>query len=311
MGVFLWAPMIRSTIAFWLLLLFTAGGALAENREILQRSDVEVVFPASLRPAAEEILEIYPAVCRDLEETLGWTVRFRPTVVLIKDRGIFRRISGKPGVMALAEPGRNLIVIDFTRMRSHPYTLEGTLKHELCHLILHDRISASGLPLWLDEGLAQWVSGGFTEVAVPQRGNALDNAVISGRLIPLSSLSRAFSQSGRTLVLAYEQSLSLVTYIIERFGVHSLLTLLDRMAEGDSFEEALSKTLSISPGSLESGWRKGLGNRLAWTTMLAGHLYEILFFLASGALIAGFLRLLRKKRTAMKQLEEAEETDTE
>jgi len=303
--------MIHSAVVLCLLLLFTAGGALAESREVLHRSDVTVVFPSSLRPTADEVLEIYPAVRRDLEETLNWAVRFRPTVVLIPDGATFRGLSGKPGIMALAEPARNLIAIDSSRMRNHPFTLEGTLKHELCHLILHDRIPASSLPLWLDEGLAQWVSGGFAEVALPRRGNTLDKAAVSGRLIPLSSLSRAFSHSGPTLMLAYEQSLSLVTYIIDRFGVNSLLALLDRMAVGESFDEALSKNLSITPDSLEAGWRGGLVDRLAWTTMLIGHLYEILFFLASGALIAGFVRHLRKKRAAMQELEDTEEAEPE
>jgi len=299
-------PMIVSAVIPLLLLLSTTGAATTDVREILHGPDVTILFPASLGPMAAEVLEIYPAVRSDLENTLGWAVRFRPVVILLPDERAFMAVSGRHGIMALAEPDGNRMVIDSSRMRFRPDTLEATLKHELCHLILHDRIPAAGLPRWLDEGLAQWVSGGFSEVALPRRESVLDEAVLSGRLIPLKAMSRAFSREGKTLLLAYEQSLSLVTHIIDRFGVETLLALMDRLAEGVSFEDALFQTLSHTPDSLEAEWRRRLEDHPTWIMVLIGHMYEILFFLCAGAMIVGFVRHRRKKRAAMQKLEDEE-----
>ncbi len=289
-----------------LLLLLSAAGAATDVREIRHGPDVTILYPASLDPMAAEVLELYPAVRSDLENTLNWTVRFRPVVILVPDGRAFQAVSGRPGIMALAEPDGNRMVIDASRMRFRPDTLEATLKHELCHLILHDRIPAAGLPRWLDEGLAQWVSGGFSEVALPRRESLLDEAVLSGRLIPLKALSQAFSREGKTLLLAYEQSFSLVTHIIDRFGVDTLLALMDRLAEGRSFEDSLFRTLSHTPDSLEAEWRRRLEDHPTWMMVLIGHMYEILFFLCAAAMVVGFVRHQRKKRAAMQKLEDEE-----
>jgi hypothetical protein len=49
-------------------------------------------------------------------------------------------------------------------MKTYPFTLTVTLKHELCHLFLHYLIGGGELPRWFNEGIAQWTSGGIAEL---------------------------------------------------------------------------------------------------------------------------------------------------
>lgn len=261
----------------------------------------------SLRRVAEDLLKAYPGLRSELEESLRWKVEFHPTVVLIADREKFRTVTGRSQVVALAIPARNLIVLDRSRLRSPPSILNDTMKHELCHLLLHSRIPAGHLPLWLDEGIAQWLSDGLSELGRPMGGSVLDEAALSGKIIPLRFLSRSFSRDGRTLVLAYEQSKSLVQFIIDRFGLERLYAILDRLAQGTGVEEAFMASLSISPDELEAAWQEDLEDKLAWTGLFFGHLYEFLFFAASLAVVAGFLRHLRKKRAAMAELDDGDD----
>ena len=97
-------------------------------------------------PVAREIVKIYPVVSSELSRTFRWEIDFSPDIVLAKDRDTFRKMVGSDSILAFAVPQRNLIVLDTSRVYTKPFTLRTTLKHELCHLVLHRNIQGSGLP---------------------------------------------------------------------------------------------------------------------------------------------------------------------
>jgi len=124
----------------------------AKNRHIIKKEDIIVFFEEPLRIAAKEASDFYPALKAELEKKLKWRVNFRPTILLIKDNKTFQTMAGSDLVVAFAVPGRNLIVIDYSKMKTHPFSIEITLQHELCHLLLHSQIEGKNLPRWLDDG---------------------------------------------------------------------------------------------------------------------------------------------------------------
>jgi hypothetical protein len=105
-------------------------------------------------------------------------------------------------------------------------------------------------------------------------------------------------------VLAYEESKSLVEYIISAFGEEALLSMLNDLTEGVEVDAAILRSLSISLDELESRWHQQLKREITWVTYLINHLYEILFFLAAMAMIYGFIRGLMKKRAYRDEEEE-------
>jgi hypothetical protein len=104
-----------------------------------------------------------------LENTLEWTIDFKPTIVLVNDSEKFQEMTGNSLIVAYAVSQRNLIVIDHSKMNTKPFSLGSIIKHELCHLLLHDKISKVILPRWLDEGVSQWVSDGIAEIIMSRR----------------------------------------------------------------------------------------------------------------------------------------------
>ncbi len=182
--------------------------------DTIESGDIVVHFERPLLNTAKEIVRLSPSVKDDLARLLQWEFRFRPNVVLIKDDKTFQMIARSEMVVAFADPQRQLIVIDCSRVGAHPFDLDVTFKHELCHLLLHAYIPA-GLPRWLDEGVAQWVSGGFAEILNDDRRSVLGEAALAGRLFRFDDLSAGFPGDRYGLVLAYEQSRSLVEYIVE------------------------------------------------------------------------------------------------
>jgi hypothetical protein len=187
-------------------------------------------------------------------------------------------------------------VIDYSKMKTQPFTLETTLKHELCHLLLHHYVKRVNLPRWLDEGICQWVSDGIAEIILDQGGSVLDEAVLSGRYLSIRSLTERFPQEKRLLLLAYAESKSLVEYMISSYGEERVLSILDSLKEGTNVDAAILENLSISLNDLEMEWHQHLKRKTIWLIYVANHLYTILFFLGALAVIYGFIRQIIKKR---------------
>ena len=288
------ARIILSSVTIFLAALLI-GPAYAE-RSTLEDDRVIVRFDSPLENPAKEVLKQYPAVRAELKNDLGWGAEFRPEIVLVKDSASFRKGVENDLVTALAVPQKDLIVIDYSRMNVHPFTLGTTLKHELCHLELYHHIPKGKLPRWLDEGICQWVTGGLAEIMTEGNRSVLREAALSKQLMSIERLTERFPADGRDLVLAYEESRSIVEYIKKEFGVSGVRSILERMSRGDDLEDAILESLSISPDELEKRWRSSLGGKIWWFPYIGDNLYEILFLFAALITIYGFLRILKKKR---------------
>jgi len=278
------------------LTLFFITPLFAQELSTIQKNGVNILFDEPLRPAAEEAVELYPFIKRDLERILLWEVDFIPAVILIKDSATFQMMAGNDLIVAYAVPYRDLMVIDYARIKTEPFTLEAIMKHELCHLLLHKNIKAQSLPVWLDEGTAQWVSGGLADI-IMDRYSVLDNAILSNRLIRLKYLENGFPEDARQLTLAYAESKSLIDHIISEYGPDGVLRLLDYLKDGDGINSAVQKAYAISFDELEKTWYDRLKKRSTILTFLINNLYEILFFLSALLLIYGFIRVIIKKRS--------------
>jgi hypothetical protein len=291
-------------VLFFALLALVPVSLHGQPLNVLEKQDVTLLYEDSLSGGAEEAAGLYQGVKRDLEAKLGLHVTFTPSVLLVKHTGTFRKMVGSDLIVAFAVPGKDLMVIDYSRMNVSPFSLAVTMKHELCHLVVHRYLRGRKIPKWFDEGIAQWVSEGIGEIIIDRKRPPLNEAVLAGKIIPMKALSEFFPGDPETLPLAYEQSQSLVTYMIERYGLESILNILEGLKEGDPWEEAVWRTLGISFLDLEYGWHGHLKKRLTWFTYVVNNLYEILFFLAALAAVIGFVRAYLRKRAYMREQEE-------
>ena len=133
--------------------------------------------------------------------------------------------------------------------------LRRILTHEYAHVVVHF-IAKNNCPLWLNEGIAEYESrewdGGLAE--------QLRDAAARGSLVPLASLSSALKDYGSARVsLAYLESFSLVRFIADTYGVHSLRRLLDGLGERELAEKVVRDVLFIDMGQLEAEWLRSLG----------------------------------------------------
>jgi hypothetical protein len=289
-------------IALWLTTTIVIIGVLPreihgkDRDRILDAAGVVVHFEDRLGRAAKEIVGSYGGIKKELENTFGWNLDFRPTVILINDSETFEKIAGSKLFMAVAISPAQRIVIDASKLNTHHFSLGITLKHELCHLLIHHHIRNANLPKWLDEGVCQWVSDGVSEVIRGPKYAVSKAADLYENSFRLNRLATTFPREKKPLMLAYDQSRSLVAFVHKRFGGAAVLDILNRLKAGKSIDDAVQDSLSMSVDELENRWRRHLKKKSTWFSYIAANIYGIIFFLGALMTVMGFIRYWTKKR---------------
>jgi Zn-dependent peptidase ImmA (M78 family) len=284
------------TFLFVLPILLMISEGFAVEQSILDTQDLIVVYDAGLEPTGRQVAAAYPAIKQELETLFQWTVDFRPTLVLLKDNMRFQNLAGHELVVAYAIPKKNMMVINHSKTNTSPFTLRTTVKHELCHLVLHHYIRDENLPRWLDEGICQWASDGFADIIMDIKPNRLPAAILSDTDFDLERLQHQFPPDNDALMLAYEQSKSVVEYLSAKYGPQGILDILKLLQQGYDLRSAFELRFAISFDEFQYQWRAHLKKNINWFTYLSIHLYEILFVSAALLTILGFVRKMIRRR---------------
>ena len=287
-------------ILLWGFFAFAAPCSHAADFNSLKGNGVEVLFPPTLEQAAKETAQMTPQIKKDLQMTFNWPFILKPTIILMKDSQRFHQMTHSPLVVGFAVPGKNLVVIDYARIRN-PMQFRNILKHELCHLLLHEHVDNVPIPRWLDEGIAQWTSNGVMDIVHDQRDALLPKAAFSDHIIPLGALNKGFPENPNALRLAYEESRSFIDYIISTHGKPGLLEILGLMKNGATLRKAVIQALGTPLYKIEEEWRASLKQNIAWFAHLSYYLYEIIFALGGLIVVYAFIKVLRKKRAYMEE----------
>jgi len=274
---------------------------------MLDTQELVIVYDEVLNQTARQLLKAYPGIRQELEALFQWPLDFRPTLVLINDEKKFQQLAGHELVVAYALPKKNVVVIDYSKMNTSPFTLQTTLQHELCHLMLHDHIKDNHLPRWLDEGICQWASDGLADIIMDSKRALLPAAILSDTDLELAKLAHQFPRGKNALILAYEQSKSVVEYMSREYGQQGILDLLGLLQQGYDFESAFKMRFAITFDTFEDQWRGYLKKNISWFTYLSTHLYEFLFVSAALLTVLGFVRKIIRQRAYSAQEDDDDE----
>ena len=128
------------------------------------------------------------------------------------------------------------------------------LVHELAHLMVQDRgfNCFTGLPHWLDEGLAMFAEGGVSE----EMRRAFAEQRLFEQFVPLRSLDSPFSSDQRESALWYAQSYDMIEFLKEVFDWYGVGLLIDAFEEGRTVDEALRYSYGFGVDEIERQWRQ-------------------------------------------------------
>ena len=190
-----------------------------------------------------------------------WTWDRRVVIILYPDQYAYERFTGAPSwskgyASRDTRIFRERTIVSYDGQENF---LGEVLPHEIAHLMLWDYLhTPKALPVWLEEGIAQLEEAGKTD----QVQDALRPIVMQGKYIPLSILEPMTITGEKDDVkvsLFYAQSLSIVVFLIQKYGLDMFHRLCSELRDGLSFELALSHaypSLIESIDALEKRWVK-------------------------------------------------------
>ena len=146
-------------------------------------------------------------------------------------------------------------------LRDPAYKFSGNLLgHEIAHLVLH-RLYPDGIPCWLNEGFAQFVSKGARASYMRARNyiaKPRSQAVAADDLIPLAKLVEMTQPPSDRVETFYDQSEKLVRFLAVTDKAN-FLTFLDALARHQPFESALIQSYGgkfLTVAALEEKFRE-------------------------------------------------------
>jgi tetratricopeptide (TPR) repeat protein len=197
--------------------------------------------PESLRRDLVSTLESHYG---DLVRDLGVAPRGSIAVILYTDQAFFD-VTQSPSWAGAVNDGKLRIPIN--GMSSVTPELSRVLKHELAHSFIN-QLSGGRCPQWLNEGIAQ----ALEPKSLSSRGRRLAQLFKAQQEIPFNALEGSFMRfSPMEAILAYDESLAAVQFIIDTKGTSDLQRILQRLAEGSSTETALRAAIHDDYGQLQ------------------------------------------------------------
>ena len=153
---------------------------------------------------------------------------------------------------------------DYDKKEIHSYErkegfLDAMLPHEMTHLIFRDYVGfKGGIPLWLDEGVAQWEEPAKRAVA----RQVMKYLIANGRVYTMKELTetdvRGITDTSEVANF-YVQAVSVIDFLVEEIGASEFITFCRQLRDGKSFEEALTFAYPTSMrtlSELEEKWKR-------------------------------------------------------
>lgn len=137
-------------------------------------------------------------------------------------------------------------------------TIEGIASHEVTHVLIDDAAGRAYtiLPTWLNEGLAEFGNVSPSE----SYDNALLYGIYTRRVKPLAQLTRFIGEPD-DIVIAYGQSRSVVSYLINTYGEARMAELMSQLDHTFSLEQAMIQVYGFDQDGLDAEWRSRMGLR--------------------------------------------------
>lgn len=171
-------------------------------------------------------------------------------VVILYTRVDFHEITGSPRWVGGTFDGKVRVPVGGLASEADAAHLEPVLTHELTHSFLRS-IVARRLPLWFEEGLAEYFEGTTSEIAAKGlKGYGSVN------FSSFEDLAAGLRGRRGPVEAAYLASALAVAGLIEKNGFRAVRRLLEEVGDGEPFAVALEDETGMDLEEFQELWRK-------------------------------------------------------
>ena len=254
----------RITLFFYLFSVFhfpfSASPVLAQEWNEI-KSEHFIVHYTNNEAFAKDVSRRSETYYRNIANELGyqrysgfWTWDNRVRIFIYPNRNQYLKRTGQPqwseGVASYTDK----------TISSYAWSegfLDALLPHEMTHLIFRDYVGFKGeVPLWLDEGVAQWMEPHKRE-AVKEAIRHLAQTRSLFSLDQMMTLDIRRSADPELVQIYYVQAVSLVDFLITTYGASRFTNFCRQLRDGKSIEDSLRFAYPIairSINELEKKW---------------------------------------------------------
>jgi hypothetical protein len=202
----------------------------------------------------------YQKVSSDLKHDLSNKI----PLILFKTHSEFEQQNVAPGaaqegVAAFAEPFRQRMVLPID---DAPDNLYGLIVHELTHQFQYDIIPAGlirqNVPLWVNEGGAEWERGQWD----PMDLMMVRDAAIAD-IVPKMSQTDGYGNGGSPRLIPYNLGHALYEFIEAKFGVEGVRQFLFALRKSviGGGEDAYEEALRMKPDEFDQAFERYIKDR--------------------------------------------------
>ncbi len=201
---------------------------------------------------ARDILRALEEHFRLIESQLNYTPPESIGVILYTEQA-FQDITRAPAWAGALNDGR--IRVPVQGLSSLDAELSRVLRHELVHSFVGQK-TRNRCPIWLNEGIAQWLEGKRSGETAEAFVNAYEQ---QKRTLPLASMEgewTGLSPGGAAAYYAW--SLAVVEYVVNRYGMGDIERVLERINTEPTGEGAFRSVMRLEYRELEEETAKYL-----------------------------------------------------
>jgi hypothetical protein len=185
---------------------------------------------------ARDVLKTLEAQFDEISSALNYSPP-EPIGVILYTNQSFMDITRAPSWSGALNDGR--IRVPVSGLSTMTAELARVLKHELTHSFVGQR-TGGRCPVWLQEGLAQFMEGKRSRYSAAALSNAFEHHM---EFSLLSYETSWLNLPKETASVAYAWSLAVVETIMTENGVDDMERILERIAGGSSAEDAIRAVL--------------------------------------------------------------------
>ena len=292
-----------------LLGLYLLTGTAAAAEAVLPTGD-RLFWDDSVPGAGKRVRRALPEIRAQVARATGLPVPGPAEIHVVSGWDRMREVAGMmvpEWAAGVCVSGRGLIAVrsDVSDNPALLRSLESVMRHEWIHYAWSQ---ASGpnrrkLPLWVEEGLAERVGGGFSADA----GRQLDLAAEANRLIPFDQISSSWPRRQLDAALAYLQSKSWIEYFITHAGAQTLRAVLadtatpPKQVDSPPFEAAVFRHTKRPLSLWIEDWRAHAEQTaVPWYRWWLDDLFTTLMLIVGvvGGIAYFFIRARRRRQIA-------------
>jgi Peptidase MA superfamily len=160
---------------------------------------------------------------------------------------------------------RDIILLKNPRWANQEIDFQREFSHELSHLYFNKRFGESEIPLWYNEGLAEYLSVGSINL---HSGLVLSNAIWAKSILPFGRIDSLLSFSKQKAELAYVQSLSAVIFLFDRLADRENLNHFHQTIVEKGWANALQQDIGMDLVDFEIAWYRYVDHKYRWLFIL-------------------------------------------